>query len=194
MTGSSRLRPAWALCLALIWLVLPQAARAVDDGFLVDYHLRSGDVLEISVWGDEQLAREVAVRPDGMISFPLVGDVHAAGATVPELRKRIAQKVSEYVPDAPVTVILKKMGSSNVYVVGKVEKPGVYPLNGKLRVMQALAMAGGLNAFADSDSIIVLRPRGGAQDVMPFDYNEVAQGENLEQNVILMPGDTVVVP
>lgn len=152
------------------------------------------DVLEISVWKDEALTKQVVVRPDGMVSFPLVGDIQAQGRTVEELRQAVADKVKAFVPDAPVTVMVMQVGSPKVFVVGKVAKPGVYIMGQTLRVMQVLAMAGGATPFADKDDILIIRKENGRQKTFKFNYSKVAQGEDLERNILLEPGDTVVVP
>ena len=159
-----------------------------------EFYLGPDDLLEISVWKDETLTRQVVVRPDGNISFPLIGDVRVQGRTVEEVRKEIEEKIRGYVPDAPVAVMVIQVNSPKIYVVGKVAKPGVYLMTVPLRVMQALAMAGGITPFSDSDNILILREEDGRQKMMQFDYSKVAAGKNLEQNVYLNASDTVVVP
>lgn len=159
------------------------------------YKLGPEDVIEISVWGDKDLIREVVVRPDGGISFPLVGDLKAGGLTVDQLRKEIKDKISEYVPDAPVTVIVNKVLSPKVFVMGKVKNPGVFILGQDMTVVQALAMSGGLSPFAETGSIVVIRKtKNGSQKAIHFDYDEIADGKDLNRNISLEPGDTVVVP
>jgi polysaccharide export outer membrane protein len=159
-----------------------------------EFYLGPGDVLEVSVWKDEALFRQVVVRPDGNISFPLIGDVQAQGRTVGELRKAVEDKIKAFVPDAPVNVMVMEVGSPKVYVVGKVGKPGVYIMGESLRVMQVLAMAGGMTTFAQEDDIIIIRNENDGQEVFEFNYGRVAAGKDLEQNIRLRPGDTVVVP
>lgn len=159
------------------------------------FPLGSGDVLEISVWGDESLARKVLVRPDGKISFPLVGDMQAAGVGVDELRAELETRIGEYIHGAPVTVMLIESRSPKVSVVGKVQKPGVFPMDGPMYVLQALAMAGGMTPYASTGSVRVVRTdASGGQRYLPFDYDRVAGGKSLEQNVLLEPGDIVIVP
>jgi polysaccharide biosynthesis/export protein len=158
------------------------------------FYLGPGDLLEISVWKDEALSRQVVVRPDGKISFPLIGDVVAKGRTVDALREAVEAKIKTFVPDAPVNVMVIQVGSPKVYVVGKVAKPGLYIMGESLRVMQVLAMAGGMTPFAKKDDIIIIRKNNGGQEVFPFNYGKVAGGKDLEQNIRLEPGDTVVVP
>ena len=158
------------------------------------FYLGPEDVLEISVWKDEALTKEAVVRPDGMVSFPLIGQIRAAGRTVEDLQREIQRKISRYVPDAPVTVMVLKIGSPKIYVVGKVNDPGVYIMGHYLRVMQALAMAGGTTTFADRDDIMIIREDKGRQIIMKFNYDRVASGRDLQKNITLKPGDTVVVP
>jgi polysaccharide export outer membrane protein len=159
-----------------------------------EFRLGPGDVLEVSVWKDEALSRQVVVRPDGKISFPLIGDVIAQGQTVEALRQAVEDKIKGYVPDAPVTVIVMQVGSPKVYVVGKVAKPGLYVMGETMRVMQALAMAGGMTLFAKKDEILILRKENGHQKGFKFNFDKVAEGKDLEQNIFLKPGDTIVIP
>jgi len=158
------------------------------------FYLGPEDLLEISVWNDETLNKQVIVRPDGKISFPLIGDVLVQGRTVEEVRQEIENKVRPYVPDAPLTVMVIRVSSPKLYVVGKVVKPGVYIMPEPLRVMQVLAMAGGITTFSDSDDILIIREENGQQKIIKFDYSRVADGKALEENIYLKPGDTVVVP
>jgi polysaccharide export outer membrane protein len=158
------------------------------------YKLAPGDALEISVWKDESLSRQIVVPPDGIISFPLIGDIPVTDLSVPELRKEVKERLSEYVPDATVTVMLLEASSLTAYVIGKVNRPGQYPVNMETSVMQVLSMAGGLTPFASSGKIIILRQEDGINYKIPFNYKEVEKGENLAQNIILRRGDVVVVP
>ncbi|BCS89123.1 polysaccharide biosynthesis/export family protein [Pseudodesulfovibrio sediminis] len=159
------------------------------------FTLGAGDVLEISVWDDERLTRPtVVVRPDGKISFPLVGELQAAGKTVEELRKDFASRMEKYIPDASVTIMLQQLGSAQVYIVGKVNRPGVYLMSGRVTVLQALALAGGITPFAESDEILVVRVDNGKQTYLPFDYVKAVAGDGLDQNITLEPGDTLLIP
>lgn len=158
------------------------------------FFLGPGDVVEISVWGDESLTRQVLVRPDGNISFPLIGDVKTKGFTVESLRLKIEKLITEYVQDAPVTVLLTQLNSPRVFIVGKASRPGVYVMSDRMRVMQLLAMAGGLSPFADSNGILIIREEKGEQSIINFSYDKVESGKDLSQNIVLLPGDTVIVP
>ena len=158
------------------------------------YQVGAGDLLEISVWKDETLTQKVLVRPDGGISFPLVGSMQAAGKTATQLQQEITNKLEKYIPDAVVSVALLKVDSNMVYVIGKVNKPGNYVAGTYIDVMQALSMAGGLTPFAAEGDIKVLRRENGSEVALPFQYSKVKKGEKLEQNILLKGGDVVVVP
>lgn len=159
------------------------------------YKLGPGDVLEISVWKDEALSRQLVVPPDGVISFPLIKDIEVTGMTVPDLREVVTKKISEFLPDATVTVILVQAHNGMMaYVIGKVNNPGQFPINNETTVMQLLAMARGLTPYASGGKIIILRREHEKTIKIPFDYDEVEKGSNLEQNIIVGRGDIVVVP
>jgi polysaccharide export outer membrane protein len=158
------------------------------------YLLGPEDVLLISVWKDEHLTREVVVRPDGLISFPLVGDVPAEGRTVEELRLDLAKRLIKYIPAVNLTVTVIKPLSYKVYVVGRVAKPGEFLVGHYTDVLQALSLAGGLTPFAAENDIKVVRRVMGQQQTFPFRYGDVRKGIDLEQNIILQRGDVVMVP
>ncbi len=174
-------------------LVLPvhSIAKRLDVPF---YKIGPGDILEISVWQDERLNRKVLVPPDGVISYPLIGDIDVKNLTVADLRKIITERLKDYVPDAIVTVMLVEVNSLKAYVIGKVNRPGEYPIGLNTDVMQILAMAGGLTPFASPDKIIILRREGNKIVKIHFNYNEVIHGKHLEQDIILKRGDVIVVP
>ena len=158
------------------------------------YQLGPEDVLLISVWKDEHLTREVVVRPDGVISFPLVGDVPAEGRTVEELRLDLAKRLIKYIPAVNLTVAVIKPLSYKVYVVGRVAKPGEFLVGHYTDVLQALSLAGGLTPFAAENDIKVVRRVMGQQQTFSFRYGDVRKGMDLEQNIILQRGDVVMVP
>jgi polysaccharide export outer membrane protein len=170
------------------------AAAAVATPNQDNYLLGPEDALEISVWKEPELTKQLLVRPDGKITYPLIGEVQAAGHTVKQLQEEILKRLGKYVTDAHVTVILLKAQNYKVYVTGKVNKPGEFVIGKPVNVMQAISMAGGLTPFASPGSITVLRTVGGKEEVYPFNYKEVARGQFLEQNRTLLPGDVVVVP
>ena len=158
------------------------------------YRVGAEDVLELSVWREDALKKEVLVRPDGGISYPLIGEVQAAGKTALEIRDEVTKRLEKFIPDAVVSVTILKTGSQRIYVLGKVNKPGEFPVGRYVDVLQALSMAGGLTPFADSNAIRVVRRDGAGQVVIPFEYARVVRGDKLEQNIQLRTGDVVVVP
>ena len=180
------------LMMFLLFILCPSTVTASNqDNY---YLIGPEDVLEISIWKDPDLTKQVIVRPDGRISFPLVGEVEVGGHSVEWLQKHITERIHEYVPDAVVTVMVIQVNTIKIYVVGKVARPGEYRIGKKINIMQALALAGGLAPFADDDDILVLRYLGGKQVKIPFDYSRVKKGKAIEQNIWLNNGDVVVVP
>ncbi|MFT4584201.1 MAG: polysaccharide export outer membrane protein [Gammaproteobacteria bacterium] len=159
-----------------------------------DYLIQASDILFVSVWKEEDLQAEVLVRPDGKFSFPLTGDIAAASHTIENVRATVATKIEQYIPDPVVTVTLRQSLGNRIFVLGKVNRPGDFPLSNDLDVMQALALGGGLATFADANEISILRREGGAQKAIGFNYQDVEYGNMLEQNILLEPGDIVVVP
>jgi len=159
-----------------------------------EYIIGEGDVLAISIWKDENLTREVVVLPDGTISFPLVGRVVAEGKTISSLKTDIEDKIRRYVPHPVLNVEVKNINSMYIYVIGRVNNPGRYILNCNTNVLQALAMAGGLNPFADDNNIKIIRTMNGRSSMTWFRYNDIVKGKRLEQNIILERGDVIVVP
>lgn len=157
------------------------------------YKLSPGDVLEVSVWKEPDLLKQVIIAPDGTISLPLVETITAAGKTIVELKQIIAEKLNNYIADPAVTVALIKNDGNIFFVIGKVNKPGPIVANRHIDVLQALSLAGGLTVFAKESSIYVQRRVGNEIKLFPFDYDDVLDGDNLEQNIVLEPGDTVTV-
>jgi len=158
------------------------------------YRVGSEDVLLVSVWKDEQLTREVVIRPDGMFSFPLVGDVVAEDRTVEEIRADLVKRLIKFIPNPNVSVSVMKVLSYKVYVVGRVNKPGEYLIGHYTDVLQALSLAGGLTPFAGENDIKIVRRVKGQQQVFHFRYGDVRKGHDLEQNILLQRGDVVMVP
>jgi polysaccharide export outer membrane protein len=170
------------------------AAAAQEAAVGAGYQVQPGDVLTVTVWKETDLTGDLLVRPDFGLSFPLVGELDARGKTVDQLRAEIAERLKKYIPSPVVTVATKAVAGNHIYVVGKVQRPGEYPVVRNVDVMQALSLAGGATPFAAVNDIIVLRRAAAGQIVLHFQYNDVARGRNLGQNVVLQPGDTVVVP
>ncbi len=181
---------AWAIGIVSL------SARAADirEHAETGYIIGQGDVLVISLWKDESLTREVVVLPDGTISFPLIGIAKAEGKTLAELKRDIEERIVRFVPEPVLTVTVKSANSMFIYVIGRVNNPGRFFLSGNVNVLQALAMAGGLNPFANKNSIKIIRDAEGTGKIIRFRYSDVIKGKSLEQNIFLMRGDVVVVP
>ena len=184
------------MCKKFLFSFLFASTLLVNSVFAADsYKLKEGDSLQISVWGEETLQKEVKVLPDGSISFPLAGRVEVVDATSAEVEKRLTEKLKTYLPDPQVTVVVSNIEGNRVFILGKVLKPGPVLMTGPMTVMQALSLAGGLDKFADLGSIKVLRSGGpGGQTVIPVNYNALIRGQNLNSNVLLKTGDTILVP
>jgi len=202
------------------WIALPKASEEPDkqagekaedkkaglsevlDRFLKDggkvsdeYKIGPGDILEISVYGEESLNRkDLVVKPDGRVSYPLVGDVQVGGLTTVQAKEALEQSLHDFIPGAVAAVSVTQLGSLQYYVVGKVNKPGMYNVSKPLTVLQALAMAGGLTPYAKESDIIILRNSGKETVQLPFDYKSIKKGKNVEENIILERGDVVLVP
>lgn len=154
------------------------------------YKIRQGDVLDVSVWGDETLVKVIRVLPDGSIGFPLAGHISVAGLSPAEIEESITKKLKKYLPDPEVTVIVQSTDGNKVYILGKVNKPGAIPLQGPLTILQALSISGGFNRFADLDEIKILR----GKTTWEVNYNDLIRGKNLKSNYILQANDTILVP
>ncbi len=167
-------------------------ATAVD---VKTYKIGPGDLLAISVWKEPELTQKVPVRPDGMITMPLVGDLKAAGTTPLELQSTLEEKLKAFISSPAVTVIVEEVRSKMFNVLGQVQRPGAFGLAGHMTVLDGLAMAGGFKDFAKTKKIYVMRKMAdGTVQRLPFNYNEVVKGKNTEQNVELESHDTIVVP
>ncbi|MFY9583985.1 MAG: polysaccharide biosynthesis/export family protein [Candidatus Acidiferrales bacterium] len=165
-------------------------AATTDPGYVIG----AEDVLNISVWKEPEVTRTVPVRPDGKISLPLINDIQAAGLTPAQLTGLIMEKLNKYFTDPQVTVIVTAINSRRIYILGEVNRSGTYQLLPNMTVLQALSGAGGFSQFANLKGIYVLREENGKQIKFPFNYKEVIKGNRPEQNILLKPGDTIVVP
>jgi polysaccharide export outer membrane protein len=159
-----------------------------------NYSLQPGDVIQVAVWKEADLTREVLVRPDGSFSFPLAGDILAEGRTVEQVRAELMKRLEKFIPEPEVSVAVKETFGNKIYVIGKVNKPGEFVIRSPIDVMQALSIAGGTTTFAKVSSIKILRRKGQKQVAIPFDYDDVEDGDDLQQNILLQNGDVVVVP
>jgi len=158
-----------------------------------EYVIAIDDVLTVAFWQDQISATDVVVRPDGKISLPLLNDVQAAGLTPQQLAAGLEQAASKYITEPDATVIVKEIRSRKVFVLGEVGTPGMVPLAGDLTVLQLIAMSGGLLDYADKNNIVTMRTENGHEQRLKFNYNDVVGGKNVQQNIFLQPGDTVVV-
>jgi polysaccharide export outer membrane protein len=170
---------------------MPLDPRMAD--MMTAYQIGAEDLLDISVWKNIELSRTVPVRPDGMVSLPLVNDIHAAGLTPGELRDQITTRLSDYIPAPEVSVIVREVHSRKVAVVGAVKTPGRYELRSPMTVLEVIALAQGLTDFASRDRIVVIRNIDGKTTRIPFNYRKIADGAG-QENFFVRPGDIVVVP
>ena len=159
-----------------------------------DYVIGPEDVVGVLFWREPEMSGDVTVRPDGMISLPLLGDIRAVGLRPEALSAEVQKAAGRYLSDANATIVVRQINSRRVFITGEVRSPGAYPLTGPRTVLQLIALAGGLSEYADGDQITVMRAEGSAARTLKFNYKEVSKGKRLDQNVQLQPGDTVVVP
>lgn len=158
------------------------------------YVIGPEDVLTIVVWREKEMSTDAIVRPDGRVTLPLLNDFQAAGLTPDQLRESIEKAASKFMKEPNATVIVKAINSRKVHILGNVTKAGTYPLAGDMTVLQLIALAGGLQEYADEKHITVMRKDDGKDQVFKINYKDVVHQKNLEQNVLLKPGDTVIVP
>jgi len=175
----------------LLGLLVNPTYVAAKDGYLINM----GDKLKISVWKEEDLNAEVMVSPDGTISFPIVGTVAAAGKTLDGLQLLLTEKLEEFIQGPEVIVSLLTVEGNQIYVIGEVARPGPYVMTKNLKVMQALSMAGGLTPYASRNNIKILRETAEGKSVsIPFEYDDIEDGDNLDSNILLQSEDTIIVP
>jgi polysaccharide export outer membrane protein len=172
----------------------PSAAPPPAAELPADYVIGPEDVLGIVFWRESEISGEVTVRPDGRITLPVIGELEAAGLEPSQLQQQIVSLAGKYITEPNVAVVVRTINSRKVFITGRVTSPGVHALKGPLTVMQALALSGGLTEFADAKNIVILRVEAGQSRSFKFNYKDVVKGKNLEQNILLRPGDTVVVP
>ena len=177
------------LSILLVLFSLQSVAKASEL-----YQVDAGDFLEVSVWKEEGLEKQIMVRPDGYFTFPLAGEIEAKGKSVEAIKQELVSKLSKFIPEPEVNVSLVQMSSSRVYVIGKVNSPGPIAMNHEMNILQALSAAGGTALFAKINNIQVLRTDNDVLKAIPFRYSDMEKGENLEQNIMLQRGDVIVVP
>jgi polysaccharide export outer membrane protein len=182
------------IVLALVALLCTPAAAQQPQS----YALQPGDKIGVSVWQDPTLNRDIVVAPDGMISFPLVGHLRAAGLTIPALEKELSKRLKKnYQTEPQITVTLSEVGAgagSQVFITGEVNRPGPYSIQPGTSVMQAIALSGGLGRFAAKSRIQIHRKMAGSEQVLLFNYSDFESGKNLEGDIPLQAGDVIVVP
>jgi len=176
------------------WAENPQGSAELSMAIDSVYTVTPGDTLEISVLGEDDLSREVLVEPDGHLNFPLAGTIAVRDKSVTEIQKELVQKLTLFITDPVVNVALVNNQGNAIFVIGKVQHPGQYVVRRNIDVLQALSLAGGLTPFAQEDEIKILRRVGSEVKTFDFDYDEVIDGGNLQQNILLKAGDTVTVP
>jgi polysaccharide biosynthesis/export protein len=176
-------------------------ATAIADSAVVnqvasggEYEIGPEDLLDISVWKEKDLQKEVLVRPDGWITFPLVGNIQAKGKTALQLQEEITQWLKQYIPNPVVSVSIKKIAGYKLFIIGRVNKPGDYVVGRYIDVLQALSLAGGLTPFAEEGNIKIVRKENGKETILHFNYADVKKGRRLEQNITLQSGDVIIVP
>jgi polysaccharide export outer membrane protein len=177
----------------------PTPPQTVEKSSLIvtkDYIIGPEDVLEITVWRNQDLSKQVQVRPDGRISMPLIGDVTAVGKTPTQLTAEISAKLKEYKENPTVAIVVREVNSYAVFVLGEVSKPGKYPLKSKTTLLQGITMAGGFTQIAARNKLVVFRfnDNSGGSDKLKASYDDIVLREGQQQNVELKPGDTIVVP
>ena len=159
-----------------------------------DYVIGQGDVLEVFVWRNEELSRQVTVRPDGKISLPLVQDLQAEGLTALQLQDQITRKFKQYVQNPTVAVIVSQINSYKISVLGKVAQPGVYPITTRTTILEAISLAGGFTEWANQKKITVITTQGGQKKKLRVNYKKIISGKDPSQNITLTRGDTIIVP
>jgi len=172
----------------------PAPAQAPASAAPADFVIGPEDVLGVIFWREADISGDVTVRPDGRITLPVIGEMQAAGLRADQLQEQILQAAAKYLTDPNVAVVVRTINSRKIFVTGRVTTPGTHLLKGPLNVMQAIALAGGVTEYADAKNITILRATKGRTERFRFNYKDVARGKSLEQNIQLLPGDTVVVP
>jgi len=192
------------LFVAIGFVLSPGSTRAEDTGKPTDqkssdldsdtYKIGSGDVLSLITWKEPDFTLDAVVRIDGMITFPLLDDIQAAGRTPVDVKKDIEERLKEYIADPIVTVIVKDPFSQKIYILGEVMKTGEYPLLKELSVLQAFSLAGGFTEWASKNEIILLRREGGKAKIIRIKYKDITKGKKLELDMLLKANDTIIVP
>lgn len=171
---------------------VPPSASATETQ--AEYVIGLGDQLQIMVWKEPELTQALSVRIDGRISLPLIGDVEAAGMSIRDLKKVLEVKYAVVIAEPAVSVMLVQSKSWRYYIIGKVAQPGEFPIDFPITVLQAIAKSGGFQEWAKTDKISIVRREGGTETIVPFNYEALVNGQNLQQNALVKPGDTIIIP
>lgn len=175
-------------------LVMAMPKPALSEDFLSIYRIGPEDVLRIYVWNQPEFSLTVPVRIDGKISIPLVNDVDAAGLTPTELQKKITKKLSAFIENPTVSIIIEQINSQKIVVVGRVNAPGVYKVGSLITLIEAISKAGSIGEWANAKRVKVVRKKNGKEEIIEINYESIIEGKNLENNIIIYPGDTIIVP
>ena len=159
-----------------------------------EYIIGLGDQLQIMIWKEPELTQTMSVRIDGQISLPLIGDVQAAGKTIRDLKKILEEKYGTVITDPAVSVMLIQSKSWRYYIIGQIKQPGEFPIDFPITILQALARSGGFLEWAKTDRISIVRHEAGKETIVPFNYEALVNGQNLQQNALVKPGDTIIIP
>ena len=181
------------ICLTVMTVADAQEA-AEQTATPWNYRVSPGDVLSIMVWKEPDLMRQVIVRPDGVFSFPLAGSIQTSGKSVEEIEVIVKERLERFIPDPVVTVATEQISGNDIYVIGQVNRPGQFSPTARIDVTQALSLAGGTSPFAQVSNIKILRRIDKNLIAIPFNYGDIEKGKRLNQNIILEPGDVVIVP
>jgi polysaccharide export outer membrane protein len=185
--------------LSVAGMCAPVSARAAQGDApstreVLDYRIGAGDVLQLFVWKEPDLTKDITVRFDGKVTIPLLGDVEAAGRTPQQLGEELTRGLARYLAAPQVTLGVSQANSARFHVIGQVGRPGDFPLARRITVLQALAIAGGFREFAKTDDIVIIRQDGDKETALSFNYKHIEGGKDLSQDIPLHPGDTIVVP
>lgn len=179
------------ICILLnvaVFIFLAGVSAAADE-----YKIGAGDVLDIGVWKNVDLTRQLVVLPDGTVRFPLIGQLEVGGKSAAGIEKELMEKLEKFIPDPVLSISVLQVNSMVIYVIGKVNNPGRFEINRNIDALQALSMAGGLDPFAKEKEIGIFRKNDGKTDIFNFNYEEISEGVNLDQNIMLQRGDVIVV-
>lgn len=176
------------------WAAEPAAASTLTGAAVPEYRLGLGDRVEVQVWKEPELSKLQAIRIDGRISLPLIGDIEAVGKSIPELKRVLEQRFGEVVSEPAISVLLAESKSWRYYVLGQIRTPGEFSIDFPMTLLQVLARSGGFLEWAKTDSIVILRREGGQERIIHFDYQALLHGEKLAQNIMIAAGDTIIIP